>query len=96
MALAGVTTVGEFHYLHHAPGGFRYADENAMSEALRQAAADAGIRLTLLDTCYLAGGPDAAGYTPLAGPQLRFGDGDAEAWAARAAGIKPAPCTPRT
>ena len=91
MALAGVTTVGEFHYLHHAPGGSRYADENAMGEALRQAAADAGIRLTLLDTCYLAGGLDATGYTPLAGTQLRFGDGDAEAWAARAAAIKPAP-----
>src|SRR6185437_5483337 len=29
MALAGVTTVGEFHYLHHAPGGARYSDENA-------------------------------------------------------------------
>jgi len=89
MALAGVTTVGEFHYLHHAPGGARYADENAMGEALRQAAADAGVRLTLLDTCYLAGGLDAAGHTPLAGPQLRFGDGDADAWAARVAAIKP-------
>ena len=89
MALAGVTTVGEFHYLHHAPGGVRYADPNAMGEALRQAAADAGVRLTLLDTCYLAGGLGAAGHTPLAGPQLRFGDGDAEAWAARVASLKP-------
>ena len=34
MALAGVTAVGEFHYLHHAPGGRRYADPNAMGEAL--------------------------------------------------------------
>jgi formiminoglutamate deiminase len=89
MALAGVTAVGEFHYLHHAPGGARYADPNAMGEALRQAAADAGVRLTLLDTCYLAGGLGAAGHTPLAGPQLRFGDGDAEAWAARVASLKP-------
>ena len=76
MALAGVTSVGEFHYLHHAPGGVRYADENAMAEALRQAAGDAGIRLTLLDTCYLTGGLDAAGHKPLSGPQLRFSDGD--------------------
>jgi formiminoglutamate deiminase len=91
MALAGVTAVGEFHYLHHAPGGVRYADENAMAEALRQAAADAGIRLTLLDACYLAGGLGAAGHTPLSGPQLRFGDGDADAWAARVAAIKPSP-----
>ena len=92
MALAGVTTVGEFHYVHHAPGGVRYADENAMAEALRQAAAEAGVRLTLLDTCYLAGGLDAAaGHTPLAGPQLRFGDGDAERWAARVAALRPSP-----
>jgi len=89
MALAGVTTVGEFHYLHHAPGGVRYSDENAMAEALRQAAAEAGVRLTLLDTCYLAGGLGAAGHTPLTGPQLRFGDGDAERWAARVAALRP-------
>jgi len=47
-ALAGVTAVGEFHYLHHAPGGRRYSDPNAMGHALAQAAAEAGIRLTLL------------------------------------------------
>ena len=33
MALAGVTSVGEFHYLHHAPDGVRYADPNVMAEA---------------------------------------------------------------
>lgn len=81
MAMAGVTAVGEFHYLHHAPGGRPYADPNAMGHALAQAAADAGIRLTLLDTCYLAGGFDQ----PLDDVQLRFSDGDVEAWAARAA-----------
>ena len=72
MALAGVTAVAEFHYLHHGPGGVPYADPHAMRAALRAAAADAGIRLTVLDTCYLAGGFD----TPLEGPQLRFGDRD--------------------
>ena len=56
MALAGVTTVGEFHYLHHAAGGTPYAEPNAMGAALIEAAAAAGIRLTLLDTCYLHGG----------------------------------------
>jgi formiminoglutamate deiminase len=80
MALAGVTAVGEFHYLHHAPGGTPYADPNAMGTALVQSAADAGIRLTLLDTCYLTAGP--AGQ-PLEGPQLRFDDGDADRWAQR-------------
>ena len=53
MALAGYTVVGEFHYVHHQPDGTAYTDPNAMGRALVQAAADAGIRLTLLDTCYL-------------------------------------------
>src|SRR5665647_2625301 len=88
MALAGITTVGEFHYVHHAPGGASYDDPNAMGEALRQAAADAGIRLTLLDTCYVAGGLDATGHGPLDKTQLRFGDGDADRWAERVAGLK--------
>ena len=88
MALAGITTVGEFHYLHHAPGGASYSDPNAMGEALRQAAADAGIRLTLLDTCYVAGGLDDTGHHPLDSTQLRFGDGDADGWAERVAGLK--------
>jgi formiminoglutamate deiminase len=82
MALAGVTCVGEFHYLHRAPGGVRYDDPNAMGRALVQAAAEAGLRITLLDTCYLAAGLRGE---PLAGPQLRFGDTDADAWARRVA-----------
>jgi formiminoglutamate deiminase len=84
MVLAGYTSVGEFHYLHHAPGGKPYAEPNAMGEALRLAAGDAGIRLTLLDTCYLAGGigvePDEV--------QQRFSDGSAEAWAQRVAELR--------
>ncbi len=76
MVLAGVTCVGEFHYVHHAPDGRRYAEPNAMGEALRQAAADAGLRLTLLDTCYLTGGIGE----PLRGVQRRFGDGSVAAW----------------
>ncbi|MEO6143479.1 MAG: formimidoylglutamate deiminase [Dermatophilaceae bacterium] len=88
MALAGITAVGEFHYLHHAPGGVCYDDPNAMGEALSQAAADAGIRLTLLDTCYLAGGLSATGHGPLEARQKRFGDGDADRWSQRVAGLK--------
>jgi formiminoglutamate deiminase len=84
MALAGVTCVGEFHYLHHAAGGKRYSDQNEMGRLLIQAAADAGLRITLLDACYLAGGFLPGGEpVPLAGVQLRFGDGSAEAWAER-------------
>ncbi|MBR7834962.1 formimidoylglutamate deiminase [Actinospica durhamensis] len=79
MALAGITNVGEFHYLHHAPGATPYADPNAMGHALIEAARAAGIRITLLDTCYLAGGI----RTPVNETQQRFSDGDAEKWAAR-------------
>ncbi|MDE0749923.1 MAG: formimidoylglutamate deiminase [Acidimicrobiales bacterium] len=84
MALAGITAVGEFHYVHHQPDGTPYADANAMGEALLSAAAEAGIRITLLDTCYLHGGLDADGHQPLGDHQRRFADGSADAWAARA------------
>ena len=83
MALAGITTVGEFHYVHHAPGGRPYSDPNAMGYALQQAANDAGIRLTLLDTCYLEGGLDASGHLPLDELQLRFSDKNVDGWASR-------------
>ncbi len=84
MALAGIGCVGEFHYLHHGPGGVPYSDPNEMSLALIQAAAEAGLRITLLDTCYLSGGLDQSGGSmPLTGPQLRFGDGTAAAWMKR-------------
>ena len=64
MALAGITCVGEFHYVHHQPDGTPYADPNAMGDALIQAAADAGLRITLLDTCYLSGGFNKTGVLP--------------------------------
>ncbi|MFE3583269.1 formimidoylglutamate deiminase [Streptomyces vinaceus] len=85
MALAGITNVGEFHYVHHAPGGAPYADPNAMGEALIEAAAAAGIRITLLDTAYLSSGFEEAPNRH----QLRFSDGTAEAWAERASALKP-------
>jgi len=88
MALAGITAVGEFHYLHHDPAGRPYADPNAMGEALAEAAGRAGIRLTLIDTCYLRAGLDGR---PLAGAQVRFGDGDAGAWAERAGALRERP-----
>jgi formiminoglutamate deiminase len=79
MLLAGITTVGEFHYLHHDREGAPYDDRNAMGAAVLSAAREAGIRLTLLDTCYLHGG---IGAEP-EGAQRRFSDGDVAAWAAR-------------
>ncbi|MBR7824771.1 formimidoylglutamate deiminase [Actinospica sp. MGRD01-02] len=86
MALAGITNVGEFHYVHHAPGGAPYADPNAMGHALIEAARAAGIRITLLDTCYLAGGI----RTPMNETQRRFSDGDAQAWASRVEALRAA------
>jgi formiminoglutamate deiminase len=88
MALAGITSVGEFHYLHHAPGGARYDDSNAMGNALIAAAAEAGVRITLLDTLYLQSSVDGE---PLAGPQLRFGDGSLDSWVNRVAALRPEP-----
>jgi formiminoglutamate deiminase len=79
MRLAGIDAVGEFHYLHHQPDGRSYDDPNALGESLVAAARDAGLRICLLDTCYLAGGFSE----PTQGVQRRFDDGDAERWAAR-------------
>jgi formiminoglutamate deiminase len=83
MVLAGITVVGEFHYVHHRPGGKPFGDPNAMGLALRQAAEEAGIRLTLLDTCYLEGGLTGGGHMPLHPGQQRFSDGTVDAWAER-------------
>ena len=89
MVLAGVTRVGEFHYLHHGAGGTPYDDPNAMAEALRQAASEAGLQITLLDACYLAGGLCADGHLPLDDVQRRFADPDVDAWQARVEALKP-------
>ncbi|MGH8927388.1 MAG: formimidoylglutamate deiminase [Acidimicrobiia bacterium] len=83
MVMAGYTAVGEFHYLHHQPDGRPYDNPNQMGEVLCEAARRAGIRLTLLDTCYLRGGIGQ----PLRPEQIRFGDTDAEAWATRVSSL---------
>jgi len=87
MALAGVTCVGEFHYLHHDAGGARYADPNEMGHRLIEAAAEAGVRITLLDTLYLTSTVDGG---ELESTQKRFGDGSVESWAARVASLEDA------
>jgi len=66
MALAGITAVGEFHYLHHGPDGARYDDPNAMGQAMIYAARDAGIRITLLDTLYLTAEVNASAMSAAA------------------------------
>src|SRR5215207_6863099 len=91
MTLAGMTVVGEFHYLHHGRSGRRYADPNAMGTALIQAAQEAGIRITLLDACYLSGGLDGNGHRPLDPAQQRFSDSSVTAWAERVATLPESP-----
>ncbi len=80
MLRQGFTTVGEFHYVHHQTNGDPYEASNAMGRAVLEAAAAAGIRLTLLDTCYLTAGVDGAPPNP---QQLRFSDGSIGRWANR-------------
>ena len=77
MLEAGITAVGEFHYLH--------GHGNELGEALIQAAVEEGIRITLIDACYLRGGLDGR---PLEGVQQSFSDGDAEKWVNRVDALK--------
>lgn len=88
MVLAGYTRVSEFHYLHHGPDGTPYDDPNAMGHALIHAGRDAGITLTLLDTCYLHGGLGPDGYLGLDEVQRRFADRDVAAWAQRVSRLR--------
>ncbi|MFC3651203.1 formimidoylglutamate deiminase [Dyella humi] len=71
MLKAGYTQVCEFHYLHHQPDGTPYAQPEAMSLALIEAAREAGIALTLLPVLYMSGGFDGRTLSPR---QRRFGN----------------------
>jgi formimidoylglutamate deiminase len=56
MALAGITAVGEFHYLHTAPDGRPYDDPNLLSRHVIAAAQAIGIRIVLLRAAYFRSG----------------------------------------
>lgn len=71
MQEAGYASVGEFHYLHHQPGGARYDDLGELSGRIASAAAATGIGLTHLPVLYTYGG---AGQLPLEDGQARFGN----------------------
>lgn len=74
MALAGITTVGEFHYLHHQPDGTPYVDEHELARQVLRAAADIGLRIVLLRVGYAR-----AGFEVAPNPrQRRFLDPDVE------------------
>ncbi len=68
MALSGITAVGEFHYLHHAPVGTPYDDPNLMAKEVVRAANDVGLRIALLRVAYARSGYE----TELNPQQLRF------------------------
>ena len=68
MALSGITSVGEFHYLHHAPDGQPYDDPNLLAKEVARAANDVGLRIALLRVAYAR-----SGFQTEANPrQVRF------------------------
>jgi len=71
MLEAGYAAVGEFHYVHHQPGGRAYDNIAELSERIFAASQLSGIGLTHLPVLYSYGG---AGKAPLQGGQLRFGN----------------------
>jgi formimidoylglutamate deiminase len=56
MRRAGMTSVAEFHYIHHQPDGQPYLERNTLALAVVAAARRVGIRLTLLPVAYQRGG----------------------------------------
>jgi formiminoglutamate deiminase len=70
LASAGVTCVGEFHYVQHDRDGRPYAERTLLAEAVIRAALDAGVRITLLRVAYLRAGLGRA----LEDAQRRFVD----------------------
>ena len=68
MALAGTTTVGEFHYLHNAPDGRPYDDPNLLSRKIIDAARSVGLRVVLLRGAYQRSGYEV----PANRGQIRF------------------------
>ena len=78
MAAAGYGAVGEFHYVHHQPDGTPYEEANAMTLAVAEAAARAGLGLVLLPTAYARGG------------HARFRDPSVDAFLARVDAVRSA------
>ncbi|MFL5322325.1 MAG: formimidoylglutamate deiminase [Myxococcaceae bacterium] len=56
MAQAGITSVGEFHYLHHQADGTPYDDKNLLAKQVVKAARDVGLRIVLLRVAYARSG----------------------------------------
>ncbi len=56
MRLAGITSVAEFHYVHHSPDGTPYDDVNELAHQVIRAGLDAGLRMLVLPVGYQRGG----------------------------------------
>src|SRR5437588_1411383 len=76
MALAGITAVGEFHYLHRAPDGTPYDDPNLLAKEVIRAANDVGLRIALLRVGYARSGFQ----TEPNSKQARFIEADADVY----------------
>lgn len=74
LAMAGVTAVGEFHYLHHSPDGTPYDNRTELADSVIWAAQDVGIRICLQRVLYERAG---AGLATEPG-QARFFDAKVE------------------
>lgn len=77
MLASGITTVGEFHYIHHSsPRDDGSGGDFAFDDIVLQAAADVGIRIVLLQVYYRTGGINQ----PLADGQMRFATPDLDSY----------------
>jgi formimidoylglutamate deiminase len=76
MLHSGITTVGEFHYLHNDPSGAPYSDPAELARQVVRAARDVGIRICLLNVCYATGSIGR----PLSAEQRRFNTPDLDAY----------------
>jgi formimidoylglutamate deiminase len=84
MALGGITSVGEFHYLHHQADGTPYADEQALALQVIRAAREVGLRIALLRVGYAR-----AGFKVDPNPrQRRFLDSDVDTFLRRAGDLR--------
>lgn len=84
MALSGITTVGEFHYLHNQADGTSYDDPNLLAKEVVRAARDVGLRIALLRVAYAR-----SGYQTEPNPrQARFLEKDPEVYLARVAKLR--------
>jgi formimidoylglutamate deiminase len=89
MVKAGITHVGEFHYLHHQPDGRPYQDPDELAWRVLRAGRGAGLRVTMLRAFYQRAG---VGRPEPEGAQLRFCDPDLEFYLASLARLAESGC----